>query len=79
MWQEFGLVLCWCLNLRRGLQVSVHRSLHTDRLVRSDPVEGVAVGLDLGWEGRPVGDVDAGEVLVFQRPERALPDPILAG
>ena len=79
MWQECGLVLCWCLILRGGLQVSVHRSLHVDRLVRSDPVEDVAVGLDLGCEGRPVADVDAVEVLVFQRPERALPDPILAG
>ena len=26
MWQEFGLVLCWCRGLGRGLEVAVHRA-----------------------------------------------------
>jgi hypothetical protein len=79
MWQEFGLVLCWGCRLLDGVQVEVHWSSHPDRFVRSDPVEGVAVGLDLRGECRPVGDVESVEVFVLQRPERPLPHAVLLG
>ena len=68
MWQGFGLVLYWCWRPGRGVEVVVHWSHHADRFVRSDPVEDFAVGLDLGVEGRPVGDVDAGQCSYFNEP-----------
>ena len=79
MWQEFGLVLCWCQGLGRGFEVEVHRALHADGLVWSDAVEGLSVGLDFGCEGRPVGDVDAVQVLVFQAAECRSRTPFCPG
>ena len=61
------------------MEVEVHRSASFDALVRSDPVEDVAVVFGLGGECRPVGDVDAVESLVLERPEASFADAVLTG
>jgi hypothetical protein len=58
--------------------VDLDRTVSAEGLVRSDVVEDLPVGLGFTGQGGQVVDLDAVQVLVLQRPEGALPHPVLA-
>jgi hypothetical protein len=62
-----------------GLLVALGRAGHAEGFVRSDVVEDLPVGLGLPGDGLAVGDLVAVQVLVLQRAEGALADPVLSG